>query len=105
MTEQEAIARLREKLTEADEWDESMAIVESADLRTLLDSHESLRAIAEQLAEALEGLEWPGDISAAVTGKAIVECPSCETFYGKGHRDDCQLAAALAAWKEWNRES
>ena len=37
MTEQEAIARLREKLTEADEWDESMAIVESADLRALLD--------------------------------------------------------------------
>lgn len=65
----------------------------------------ALRAIAEQLAEALEEVEWPGDISAAVTGKAIVECPSCEIFYGKGHRDDCQLAAALAAWEEWNRES
>ena len=65
----------------------------------------ALRAISEQLAEALEEVEWPGDISAAVTGKVIVECPSCETFYGKGHRDDCQLAAALAAWKEYNRES
>ena len=70
-----------------------------------MDSSVALRTIAAQLAEALEEVEWPGDISAAVTGKAIVECPSCETFYGKGHRDGCQLAAALAAWKEYNRES
>ena len=66
---------------------------------------DALRTIAAQLARALKELEWPGDISAAVTGKVIVECPSCETFYGKGHRDDCQLAAALAAWEEYNRES
>lgn len=54
MTEQEAIARLREKLTEADEWDESMAIVESADLRALLDREKRL---TEALEEAIQELE------------------------------------------------
>ena len=83
MTEQEAIARLREKLTEADEWDESMAIVESADLRTLLESHERLR-------EALSKRQWDGKDDG---GRFCNSCFASQS--SKGHVTGCEIREAL----------
>ena len=62
----------------------------------------ALRAIAEQLAKALE---TPGYVWKTPSGEYLWHERHCNSPAG----DDCQRRctsqrAALAAWKEWNRE-
>jgi len=48
-----------------------------------------LREAAPQLLEALEAIEWAGEIAGSST------CPSCGSLEHEPHSDNCQLAAAI----------
>ena len=60
-----------------------------------MDSSYALRTIAEQLAEALKRRQWVG----------VGACDCGGIRDGVPHRKGCDAGDALAAWKEWNRES
>lgn len=74
----------------------SLAHVQDEDINGLFpaEANARLMAAAPDMLSVLKAVEWNGPY----VGYAAAVCPSCDAYRSdnKGHRKDCELAAAIA---------